>query len=299
MTTKVTIFTPTYNRANLLPKLYNSLCNQTSFDFEWLIIDDGSLDNTEEIVSQWLSNDRFKVRYYTKENGGKHTAINYGAQLAEGELFFIVDSDDSLTPDAIETIISEWNSVKDKNLNGIAFLRGRKTKDGYVANNASVFPEDNVISNIIVQKYNRGVSADNAEVWTTESIRRHPFTIYPGEKFMSEGMVWIRLAKENDMLFRNKVIYICEYLEGGLTKQGKKLRFLCPKGGIEGSLETMSRHFNLKMRIKQTLLYIVYCKFDNWNLFQILRCPYKGLVTLCLPAGYGLYHYWKHKYFEK
>jgi len=293
----VTVFTPTYNRAHLLPDLYESLCRQTCNDFEWLIVDDGSSDGTEAVVGAWLSEKRFGIRYYKKENGGKHTAINMGAKLAAGELFFIVDSDDTLTEDAVETLVVEWDKVRDKDLCGMSFLKGEKLGSGVMCRKESIYPQDNIISNIIEMKYNRGTSADTAEIWTTESIRRHPFTVYPGEKFMSEGMVWIRMSKEKDMLFRNKIIYVYEYLEDGLSRQGKKLRFLCPKGGIEGSLETMSKHFNMKMRIKQTLLYIVYSKFDGRGVFDLFKCQYKGLVALCLPAGYGLYHYWKHKYF--
>lgn len=293
----VTIFTPTYNRAHLLPNLYESLCRQTSLDFEWLIVDDGSTDGTESIVKPWLEDARLNVRYIIKPNEGKHTAINLGARMATGELFFIVDSDDMLTEDAVETVISEWHKVRNQNLCGMSFLRGKQVNGGLTAMKESIFPKDYAISNFIEMKYNAGSSADNAEVWVTECLRRHPFTVYPGEKFMSEGMVWIRMAKGRDMLFINRIIYICDYLEGGLTLQGKKLRFLCPKGGIEGSLETMSHHFNLRMRIKQTLLYIVYSKFDNRGIGEIFKCPYKWLVALCIPAGYGLYYYWKHKYF--
>lgn len=294
----VTIFTPTYNRAHLLPNLYKSLCMQTSLNFEWLIVDDGSSDNTEVIVKLWIVEKKIRIRYYKKENGGKHTAINMGAKLANGELFFIVDSDDTITNDAIETLITEWERVRDQNLCGMSFLKGEKINGEIKCRKESIYPKDNIISNIIEMKYNRGVSADTAEVWTTECIRKHPFTVYPGEHFMSEGVVWIRMCKEKDLLIRNKIIYIYEYLEGGLTKQGKKLRFLCPKGGIEGSLETMSHHFNIKMRIKQTLLYIVYSKFDGRSVSDLFKCPYKSLVAFCLPVGYLLYYYWKHKYFS-
>lgn len=293
----VTIFTPTYNRATLLKHLYISICNQTCKDFEWLIVDDGSSDDTRSVILDIAAEQKLKIRFYQKPNGGKHTAINMGAELAQGELFFIVDSDDALVPEAVETILTEWDTVKDKNLCGMSFLRGAYRGDKLVSRAESEFPKDRFIGNFIDVKYNHGSSADNAEVWVTECLRKHPFNVYPGERFMSEGMVWIRLAKERDMLFVNKIIYICEYLEGGLTLQGKKLRFLCPKGGIEGSLETMSHHFNLKMRIKQTLLYIVYSKFDGRNVFDMFKCPYKGLVAMCLPAGYALYHYWKYKYF--
>lgn len=295
---KLTLFTPTYNRAKLLSNLYHSLQRQSSFDFEWLIVDDGSSDGTDTEVSKWLSEDKFKIRYYKKANGGKHTAINLGVELAHGQLFFIVDSDDTITNDAVEVILTEWEKVKNLNLCGMVFLKGKRINGTLKSLPESVFPKDNVISNIIKMKYNRGTSADSAEVWVTDCMRKHPFSVYPNEKFMSEGMVWIRMSKEQDMLFRNKIIYICDYLEGGLTKLGKKLRFQCPKGGIEGSLETMSSHFNLKMRIKQTLLYIVYSKFDGRKISEILNCQYKLLVSLCLPIGYTLYHYWKYKYFR-
>ncbi len=295
---KLTVFTPTYNRAHLLGRLYQSLCEQTCDDFEWLIVDDGSVDDTSSVCQRLIDDGKITIRYYRKENGGKHTAINEGVRLAKGELFFIVDSDDYLTNDAVEAICTEWGIVKDKNLCGMAFLRGAYVNGCLESKKESVFPENHFIGNFIDVKYNKGSSADNAEVWVTECLKDYPFNIYPNERFMSEGMVWIRLAKDKQMLFVNRIIYVCEYLEGGLTKQGKKLRFMCPKGGVEGSLETMSHHFNIKMRIKQTLLYIVYCKFDNRNVLEMFKCPYKMLVASCLPLGYVLYYYWKYKYFR-
>lgn len=297
ITMKVTVFTPTYNRGYILPRLYESLCRQTCRDFEWVIVDDGSTDGTEDIVSSWMREEKIPILYQRKENGGKHTAINRGVELASGDLFFIVDSDDYLTDNAVETIVGEWIKVKNSNLCGMSFQRGRYINGNLVCKDETKYPEDCMISNYITMKHNRGTSADNAEVWVTKYMREHPFTVYPGERFMSEAIVWIRLAKERDMLCSNKIIYVCEYLEGGLTDQGKKLRFLCPKGGIEGSLETMSGHFNFRMRIKQTLLYIVYSKFDGRSAMEMMKCPYKGLVAMCLPVGLSLYHYWKRKFF--
>lgn len=98
----LTIFTPTYNRAHLLPNLYQSLLNQKRVDFEWLIVDDGSTDGTEELVNQWIEEAVLTIRYFRKENSGKHTAINKGVQLAKGELFLIVDSDDVLAENALK-----------------------------------------------------------------------------------------------------------------------------------------------------------------------------------------------------
>lgn len=112
---RITVFTPTFNRGYIIEKLYESLKNQTFKEFEWLVIDDGSNDNTEEIFDKInKNNDFFKVRYYKKENGGKHRAINQGVELAEGELFFIVDSDDQLTSYALEYIDKWEKSIENK-----------------------------------------------------------------------------------------------------------------------------------------------------------------------------------------
>ena len=104
---KVTVFTPTYNRAYIISELYESLKKQDFTDFEWLVIDDGSEDHTEDLFKQWQNeyND-FPIRYYKVNNGGKHRAINKATELAKGELFFIVDSDDKLVSDALEKIVS-------------------------------------------------------------------------------------------------------------------------------------------------------------------------------------------------
>ena len=109
----VTVFTPTYNRAALLPKLYDSLKRQTSLDFEWVIVDDGSQDETKSVVEGFVKESSFfSVRYYRQENHGKHVAINYGVQLAHGDKFFIVDSDDWLPENSIEKIHSLFEEIK-------------------------------------------------------------------------------------------------------------------------------------------------------------------------------------------
>ena len=121
----ITVFTPTYNRAYTLGDLYESLMAQSCFDFEWLIVDDGSTDNTEELVKNWLDNGRFEVRYIKKPNGGKPSAINCGLEHARGEYFWIIDSDDTATPDGVETCIKWMKSLpKDQKFAGVGGLRG-------------------------------------------------------------------------------------------------------------------------------------------------------------------------------
>lgn len=121
---RLTILTPTYNRGGVLPQLYDSLKKQTCKDFEWVIVDDGSKDNTQEVVKAWLSDSDFSIQYFFKENGGKHTALNYAVKKIESELTFIVDSDDTLTTDAVETVLRYHKRYEDeKNICGYAFLR--------------------------------------------------------------------------------------------------------------------------------------------------------------------------------
>ena len=288
----LTIVTPSYNRAKNLPALYHSLLFQTSKDFDWLIIDDGSQDNTKEIVDGFSKEKRIPIRYIYKENGGKHSALNAAFREVKSELLFIVDSDDVLTSDAVETILKDWSSVRDKNLCGISYLRGYNETEVI----GEVHPQDHAIDNFINLRYNKGISGDKAEVWRAECLRDFQFPEYSGERFISESVAWIYLAKKWDMLMVNKIIYITEYLEGGLSMTGRKLRFQCPNLMAYGSLMTMSKEFSPKIRVKETLLYIVYSKFGKKSFVQMMNCPYKRLVAFCYLPGVALYHIWKKKY---
>lgn len=290
----VTIVTPTYNRSKELGNLFDSLCRQSRLDFVWLVVDDGSTDDTKLLMENYKADRKieFSIEYIYKENGGKHTALNVAFARVTTELLFIVDSDDVLTEDAVATICDDWERVRDKHLCGISYLRGYSPSKVI----GDCFPQDNAVDNFIRLRYNYGVDGDKAEVWVTEYLRNYRYPEGNGERFISESVAWIYLARNYDMLFRNKIIYITEYLEGGLTKVGRLLRFQCPENMAFGSLETMSHHFSLKMRIKQTLLYIVYSKFGKKKFRQILNCPYPFLVTSCYIPGLMLFYFWRRKY---
>lgn len=287
-TRMITIFTPTYNRAYTLPKLYHSLQEQTCKDFEWLIVDDGSTDGTCNIIKDW-ENPNFEVRYFRKENGGKHTAINEGLKLAKGELFFIVDSDDVLTPDAVETIIKDWDTVKDKNLCGISYLRGYSETEVI----GDSHPRDHYIDNFINVRFNQGIGGDKAEVWVTEYMRQHKYPVFNGEKFFGESWMWIKLSRERDMLWVNKIIYITKYLEGGLSLSGRALRITCPLGGMETAITGMDNRIIFSQRFKMALLYVAYGFFANKSTKELLNNPYKKLVLSAIPFGFMIYKIWK------
>ena len=234
----ITIFTPTYNRRQLIDNLYHSLLAQTDKNFEWLIIDDGSTDDTEKYFSELTSKPQpFPIRYLKQVNGGKHRAINKGVQNANGELFFIVDSDDYLTENAIEKI-NQWITTLDNSHKwaGISGLRGFSKNS--VVGQHSDFSYIDAKSNER-RKYN--LLGDKAEVYFTDVLKQHPFPEIPGENFISEEIVWNAIARDGYYLrWFNEIIYICDYLEGGLTKDNDKDKSN-PQGRLlwaKGQLET-------------------------------------------------------------
>ena len=228
----ITVFTPAYNRRHTLDKLYRSLNGQTCLDFEWLVIDDGTTDGTEEWFEGILSKDNlYPVTYIKQENGGKHRAINRGIKLAKGELFFIVDSDDSLLPSAIEKL-SEWaEQVRGlENCAGISGMRGLDEKrylGSFFDGNAEYIDA----TNLEREKYR--LLGDKAEAYFTNVLLKYPFPEFEGEKFITEEVVWNKIAMDGYFLrWYKDIIYICEYLDDGLTKSGNEKYRKSPQGTL-------------------------------------------------------------------
>lgn len=229
MEVKVTVFTPTYNRGYIIEQCYKSLKRQTSKEFEWIIVDDGSTDNTEEIVNKWLEEkNEFNIIYIKTHNGGKHRAINKALDIANGRLFFIVDSDDYIVDNAIEKILKAEETIKDskEKYAGIAMSRGYDDKTLI----GTTFKGDYVdATSLERKKYN--INGDKAEVFYTDILKQNKFPEFEGEKFLVEGIVWYRIAKKGYKIrWFQDIIYICEYREDGLTKQGVSRYKNSPKG---------------------------------------------------------------------
>lgn len=223
----ITVFTPTYNRGYTLENLFNSLLVQTNKNFEWLIVDDGSTDNTEDLVNRFKDVSSFKIRYIKKKNGGKHTAINCGVNLAEGFLFFIVDSDDQLTKDAIEKLYKWEQSLEKKK--DFAGISGNK---GDVLGNllGSTF-KGNYIDATNIERRENNILGDKAEAYYTSVLKKFPFPEIEGENFMTEAIVWDKIAASGlKIRWFNDIIYIVEQREDGLIAQGNSRYANNPKG---------------------------------------------------------------------
>ncbi|MCG1011517.1 glycosyltransferase family 2 protein [Tepidanaerobacter sp. GT38] len=229
MNVKITVFTPTYNRAYTLRRLYNSLLDQSYKNFEWIIVDDGSTDNTQEVIQKFIDEGFISIIYYKQKNGGKHRAINKGLDLAKGELFFIVDSDDYLTKNSLEVIVKGWSEIKNKDkFCGISGLKGF-TPSKVVGNSLKNYITD---CSILDYRYKFGIKGDKAEVFVTNILRDNKFPEIEGENFISEAIVWNRLGSKYLMRWINEIIYICDYLDDGLTSKSVSLRIKNIKGTL-------------------------------------------------------------------
>ena len=215
----ITVFTPAYNRAHLLPRLFQTLKQQTNTSFEWIIVDDESSDDTETVVRQFTSEKTsFPIRYYKQKHGGKHRAINFAVKRAAGSYLFIVDSDDWLPDNAIE-LLENWL----QDIQGISVLCGvagqKALADGKPVGNSFLGKEYVDASSLERKKLH--IEGDKAEVFDVEVLKAHPFPEFDGELFVTEAVCWNAIAADGYKLrWHQEPIYYCEYLEDGLSKNG-------------------------------------------------------------------------------
>jgi len=256
----LTIFTPAYNRVNLLPRLYSSLVQQKTQNFEWIIVDDGSTDNTKEVIEGFIAENIIPIIYIYKENGGKHLAINKGVEHTQGELFFIVDSDDYLTVDATTLISQYYLLIKNKNdLAGMSFRRG-KSENKYIGSQKTF---DDFEASALDFRYKHKIVGDMAEVYKTDVIRQYPFPKIDEERFCSEGLVWNRMALQYKILWTSKIIYVGEYLEGGLTDNSFRIRKNSPRHATLFYSELAQMPISFVQKIRATINYWRFAKFVN------------------------------------
>lgn len=280
----VTILTPTYNRAHQLINLYHSLCMQRDKRFVWCVVDDGSTDNTEKTIKEVIQNSQFPITFIKKENGGKHTALNEGIKISETPLVFIVDSDDTLVPDAVETIAKHFETYeKDEEICGFSFLRA--FPDGKT--NGSVFAKDEWRATYIDARVNSNdMSSDKAEVYKTKCLREFPFPVYENENFLGEDVVWLRMARKYKTVHINKAIYVGEYQSDGLTRNRRFHNLSSPNGCVARAKEYLENDICIKMRIKGYLQYLIYGMVAKHKFKSLLKnAPNKFLcLILTVPA---------------
>lgn len=252
MEKKLTIITPTYNRAFCLDELFESLVAQECSRFQWILVDDGSQDNTRNWFNQ-LPDTRFEKIYLYKENGGKHKALNFCHPYIQGDYVMIVDSDDVLSLNAVQVILTYWGKYEnDDSVSGITFLRGTKSGSEYKR-----FRKHEFSSNIIVE-LNKGMRGEFAETVRTSFFKKHQFPEFKLEKYMPESWLWITIGERTKTVYVDEVVYLFEYLDGGLTRSGRKLRVLSPQGMMLHANLLLKKEFALKIRAKAAISYMCY-----------------------------------------
>lgn len=206
---RFTVFTPTYNRAHTLPRVYDSLHTQSYRDFEWLIVDDGSNDGTGKLVEKWIETNSFPIRYFYQTNQGKHVAFNRGVSEAEGDLFLPLDSDDICLLHTLERLHHHWESIpiqdRDK-FSGVTCL----CMDSCGKVIGSRFPADVIDSDPITIRTRYGVTGEKWGFIRTEVLRHFPFPVIPKERFVAEALVWNRIARKYKIRFVNEPLRIYE-----------------------------------------------------------------------------------------
>ncbi|MEZ9132805.1 glycosyltransferase family 2 protein [Vibrio breoganii] len=248
---KITIFTPTYNRRDLLERLYNSLNIQNILNFEWVIVDDGSSDDTELFIETIKSEAKFDIIYIKQVNSGKHIAINKGFEVANGYWFMIVDSDDYLLPDCVDNYTRYLDRHENDNkIATVVFLRS--TPD--LTTIGECFPDENKPKNLI-QRNEMNIHGDKCEVIKLSKLENLRFPQFNNETFMAESYLWLSLGKKYDAAFYNIKGYICDYQDGGLTSRSVANRYRNPIS-TQCVYSLQYNTFNLKkLRIRAAINY--------------------------------------------
>lgn len=260
--TLLTIFTPTYNRAHFLYRLYKSLERQIDFDFEWIVVDDGSSDNTPSLMKKLCSmGSPFPIKYIQTNNGGKHRAINKGVKKASGQWFLILDSDDWLSNDAVAIIKRRITTIKNDNrycgITGLRVTPELKTI-------GTECKYETLDTTFFDYRFKFKIHGDRAEVIKTDIMREHPFPEFENEKFLGEAVVWNGISSKYLTRFTNDKFYICEYQPGGLTDTFNKKMDENPFGAMLNQLSII-KHKNCP------LTFWLFANFKYWHYRKIAK----------------------------
>lgn len=281
----LTVFTPTFNRAYTLDKTYRSLLRQSNKSFIWLIVDDGSTDNTKAVVDDWICENKISIEYHYQENAGKMVAHNWASQLCKTELFLCLDSDDQLADTAVEDVISFWEKHRNDrdDLLGIIAPKTIVNKERSVVRNPEI--PQGIVYTTGRGLYQSGYRGETAMVFRTEILRKYPFPVQEGEKFISEISAYDAMDEHYVMLAYNRPLMICEYQEDGYSNNLLKINVANPKGVVYVNQQRQ----RILHRFSPTLMreYIAYSRIAKYSWKKIvLDSRYPLYCLLMLPWGF-------------
>ena len=283
----ITVFTPAYNRAHTLPRTYESLCQQKNKDFIWLIVDDGSSDNTSQLVKQWMKEQyEFKIEYIYKENGGMHTAHNTAYENIHTELNVCIDSDDCLADDAITNILNKWNEVKDMGYAGMIALDS--DMNGKIIGKG--FPSD-LTETTLCRYYANGGYGDKKLIYRTDIINKYPpYPVFKGEKYVALAYKYRLIDQDYKLSVLNKVVCNVDYQEDGSSGTMWK-QYLKYPNGFAFWRKICMQYPESKKRMVIDCIHYVSSSIIAKNKNYIKESPKKTLTVLCTPLGWILTKY--------
>ena len=290
MEKRITVFTPTYNRAELLPNLYESLLRQNSRNFLWLVIDDGSTDNTREVVEAWISEGRIDIQYVYKENGGLHTGYNKAIECMDTELSICIDSDDYLTDNCIETVLKFWDENKTEDIAGIIGLditEDERVIGGYLPDTAMVNP-------IMLLALKNG--GDRKYVIRNDCYRTvSPMPVFAGEKNFNPHYLVLKLCKDYKFLVLNKPLCVVNYQPDGMSANIFRHYIDSPRSFAELRRVIMENQNVPFGYLVKTTIHYVSSSILSRNKHFIRESPRKLLTILAIPFGLLLTVYIKKR----
>jgi glycosyltransferase involved in cell wall biosynthesis len=289
------ILTPTYNRANTLPKLYDSLLKQETYNFNWLVIDDGSTDGTRQLIERFKNENIINIQYIYQTNGGKAKALNTGFSKCDvNTLIMVVDSDDFLLPSAITTVLEYNNKYENiKEVGGLFFHYN--SPDGKLLN----FKGNQITKDEILTRYeynNKYKQNDGCICYFGKAIKKYRYPEFDGETYVGPTVIQMEMADEYKFVFSPKVVGVAEYLAGGLSKSGRKLRMKSPLGMIHYCKLMITPKVSLFKRLKYSISLWPYAKIANKSFFEVIKSARNPifLITSYLP-GQILFYMWRRK----
>ncbi|WP_282035622.1 glycosyltransferase family 2 protein [Saccharicrinis aurantiacus] len=281
----LTVFTPAFNRAHTIHRTYESLLRQTCKDFVWLVIDDGSTDATKELVNGWVKENKIRINYHYKENGGMHTAHNSAYRLIDTELNTCIDSDDYMTDDSVELIVNLWKEKGGDQYAGIIGL-DESMQDGNVI--GTLFTKSETT---LTEFYSQGGKGDKKLVYRTDIMKSLPeYPEFEGEKYVGLGWKYMLADLKYKMITINKVLIIVDYQLDGSSMNMYKQYFRNPKGFAFIRKEAMKHHPSFKRRFIEAIHY-VNSSIISKNRNFVSESPQKLLTIVAAPFGCILYLY--------
>lgn len=286
----LTIFTPTYNRADLLNNIFNNLSSQSYMNFEWIIIDDGSTDQTKDVVNIFKKKSHFPIHYYWKQNGGKHTAYNFALNFAKGELFMCLDSDDVLTKDAIELIKNHYEKIKYKE-NCCGFIGYKENEDKTLL--SPQFPENLDYSSLIDLDLKYNCRGEYTLIYKTNIAKQYLFPVFKGENFVGENVVYDKIDESYTYFLLRNSICLCKYFADGYTSMNDILMKNNPSGYCIYFMQRIDYQNNIIKKVNIAAKYHCFKMFAQKDSRLNYDGKNKFIIILSYPLGIIYFVYYK------